>query len=574
LVHTGRYCTIDSALLVIQKSDQTTTRKKIDRDRIIKVEDTSGDSIGVEFRTGQQLNGVEYVMFDIKSSSDAEPADPPGAFTISQSGYKDYQGYGFKVEYLTHGTRCEIDGGDLEIRKPDGSVLQDYIPVEGRIIVDDYSITCMDAYSAEGVSYMKIHVEPAEINCTDTDGGIDINMRGVCSDYSGSYVDECFNDSFIREYFCDGRVCRGRLLGCFEGDCVDGACCGLETDELSDLVVVDARFSPANPKVGDILMVYVTVRNQGLEESPQTWVRVIEQRGWYNAAKVSALPPGGEDFRVIQLHVHDVHATYNPHHFDIEVDYLNRVHESDENNNILERELTVSEVDIALNCSQYCAVYGYDYGVCKTECGLAEKVFMGRYCQHKTDMCCCGTLQPPTPPAPPNRIMKQLDGGWNLVALSGYGGIDKGSCLNIYGFVYFEGDLYTIQDLEDKLGSRGLKNYLRTHAFWVYSPTRCQMEFLLDEYSSYGEISLLGGWNFIPVTEDMVSRSLEEFRGDCVFLGGFMWDAVKQGWVELSDEYRFDEGDVFTGFVWYAGGGCNLGGVVEPTTTTLVGGWT
>ena len=65
--------------------------------------------------------------------------------------------------------------------------------------------------------------------CTDTDGGINVVVKGTATDYNGSYTEYCDGNSVV-EYFCDGNIARkGSAEGypCAYYDslaCIDGRC--------------------------------------------------------------------------------------------------------------------------------------------------------------------------------------------------------------------------------------------------------------------------------------------------------------------------------------------------------------
>ena len=206
-----------------------------------------------------------------------------------------------------------------------------------------------------------------------------------------------------------------------------------------------------------------------------------------------------------------------------------------------------------ITCEQYCQRSGYDYGVCQGSCSDNEYDAGSRYCYeeiHPALHCCCGKLTPPQPPQ--EKIKLHLNRGWNLITMPGKGELNKGTCERIYGFIHIDGRYYTMKEAEEKTGSEELMEYLRLHSFWIYAFKSCYLEFTLEDYTSYSEINLEGGWNFVPVTYDMESMSLDEIKGECELEKTYMWTPIKQSWEKMDKDYVFKENDLYRGFISYA----------------------
>ncbi|MEA1924547.1 MAG: hypothetical protein U9M95_01630, partial [Candidatus Altiarchaeota archaeon] len=80
----------------------------------------------------------------------------------------------------------------------------------------------------------------------------------------------------------------------------------------------------------------------------------------------------------------------------------------------------------------------------------------------------------------------------------------------------------------------------------------CYLEFSVEDYTSYSEINLKEGWNFVPVTQDMKSMTLEDIKGECELERMYMWDSRKQEWDKMDEDYVFKENDLYHGFISYA----------------------
>jgi thiol-disulfide isomerase/thioredoxin len=181
--------------------------------------------------------------------------------------------------------------------------------------------------------------------------------------------------------------------------------------------------------------------------------------------------------------------------------------------------------------------------------------------RYRYTYCCCGNLVPP--PLPEDKLRLELHEGWNLIALPGKGELSLGNCGNLYGFVYIDGKYLSMTKAREKLGDEGLMEYLSKNSFWAYSFKECYLEFTLEEYTSYTELELSKGWNFLPITEDMVGRNLDEIRGDCEFQKRYIWNAESQKWENLDMRDEFSEGQKFEGILVKVESHCSLGSVVK-----------
>jgi len=169
-----------------------------------------------------------------------------------------------------------------------------------------------------------------------------------------------------------------------------------------------------------------------------------------------------------------------------------------------------------------------------------------------------------TPPVPDNELEIQLDQGWNLVTLPGDGSLDSGNC-NVeeesYAAVYVssEGRYMTFKEATELMGEAGLKEYLETHPFWVYSFKACTLAFSLQNSASFNDLSLESGWNFVPVTQDMVGNSLDLIGGECSFEKLYYWDSGSQAWDKLDTDEPFEKSMLYRGFVAKAESSCGFG---------------
>lgn len=67
------------------------------------------------------------------------------------------------------------------------------------------------------------------INCNDTDGGINLAVKGTCVDPYGSRVDVCASPIDLVEYWCTNISCVSKIYNCPQygySNCSNGACVG------------------------------------------------------------------------------------------------------------------------------------------------------------------------------------------------------------------------------------------------------------------------------------------------------------------------------------------------------------
>ena len=85
------------------------------------------------------------------------------------------------------------------------------------------------------------------------------------------------------------------------------------------------------------------------------------------------------------------------------------------------------------------------------------------------------------------------------------------------------------------------------------------MDFRLDDPTSFNDLNMVEGWNFVPITEDMEGNSLSDIGGDCDFEKTYYWNADIQNWEKMSLSERFTSDMVYTGFVAKVEKSCSFG---------------
>ncbi len=172
-----------------------------------------------------------------------------------------------------------------------------------------------------------------------------------------------------------------------------------------------------------------------------------------------------------------------------------------------------------------------------------------------------------SPPPPPTDTLKlRLEQGWNLIALPGEGKLSKGSCTSVdelYAFVYVKekGEYMSMEQAKAYMGDARLAEYLRENSFWAYSFRDCSLEFSLRKATSFQDISLAKGWNFVPITQDMQGNTLSGIAGDCDFEKLYYWNAGAQDWakMDMSGKLGSSNYPLYTGFVAKATESCGFG---------------
>lgn len=157
--------------------------------------------------------------------------------------------------------------------------------------------------------------------------------------------------------------------------------------------------------------------------------------------------------------------------------------------------------------------------------------------------------------------------GWNLVSSSG-SNINKfvsSTCdnNNLKGFVYLKSEkkYVTLTEAEKKLGDK-FNEYLINNAFWVYSFKECSVTVEIEKYGKYSDLSLEKGWNLMPVTQDMIGKSLNTITSNCDIERAYFYKAENQNWEKINNDYVFSkETDLYKGIIIKANNYCELGGI-------------
>jgi len=175
--------------------------------------------------------------------------------------------------------------------------------------------------------------------------------------------------------------------------------------------------------------------------------------------------------------------------------------------------------------------------------------------------------------------------GWNLVygflnpdQLDGQA-LEKSHIKAIYAYIPTTGEYLRAWPNPDSNEWQNLDNVFDDHellqtAFWVYTDKDANTEYwLYDEPVNVEERTMYAGWNFLGITPDMISKSLNDIKGDCEIIKAAVWDADRQKWDVLSttelEEGKFNEEMAGLGLVVKVSDDCRLGQVSGITPPPL-----
>ena len=177
--------------------------------------------------------------------------------------------------------------------------------------------------------------------------------------------------------------------------------------------------------------------------------------------------------------------------------------------------------------------------------------------------------------------------GWNLVSLAVMSGGPedfKITCplqdlIALYGYDPLEKRYVKIKDVTEADPDRGIfhsawefykgdgtyQNYLArssVNSGWLYSTKDCSITipFFPSFFTVATPDKFPAGWNFFTVFSDMVGKSLDEIKGDCIIEKAYIWNPEGQVWMPLGDQ-KFAETIIGYGFVFKTTNDCSLGKV-------------
>ena len=103
------------------------------------------------------------------------------------------------------------------------------------------------------------------------------------------------------------------------------------------------------------------------------------------------------------------------------------------------------------------------------------------------------------------------------------------------------------------------------NGFWLYSDSDMSLVVEIKDKTSLGDISLVRGWNIVPVTYDMSGKSIDQISGECGIERVFGWDEYSQEWDALPTSYKFTEKWVGRSILVRSSNYCNFNyGMLPP----------
>ena len=84
-----------------------------------------------------------------------------------------------------------------------------------------------------------------QTDCTDSDGGWSIYVKGTCSGNNGQYTDFCVDATTLREFACDNNNCLSMNYLCTES-CYNGACIEQSQQNMTPLQVTEKTCSDSD----------------------------------------------------------------------------------------------------------------------------------------------------------------------------------------------------------------------------------------------------------------------------------------------------------------------------------------
>ena len=232
-------------------------------------------------------------------------------------------------------------------------------------------------------------------------------------------------------------------------------------------------------------------------------------------------------------------------------------------------EETVEEVNIAEDTTttdkpveeRIMPHYKFSVSVSNEEGNVADTAFGSLHVKPK--------IMPPE--FPTEKVDLKLYKGWNLVSLPGkLVKFLKSECTankKLKAFVYLkkEQKYVTMQEAEKILG-KSFNDYLADNAFWVYSFEDCSLAAEITKEIRHDEISMIPGWNLVPVSESLTDTTILDQSSNCDFSKLSIWDAKNQEWENIDAGYAFNNNDINKGFLAKVSGYCEFGGelVIAP----------
>ena len=162
-----------------------------------------------------------------------------------------------------------------------------------------------------------------------------------------------------------------------------------------------------------------------------------------------------------------------------------------------------------------------------------------------------------------------IDNGWNLFSLPGDLDIISSSECD-------SSDLKLFEYIPGENTFVAAENPVAGKAYWLYNPGKtCSVKAIVREAIPMSEIdSLVVGWNFVPVTVDMIGSKMRDIGSHCDLKAAYFYNASSLKWQDAMDR-TISASDLGKAFAVYARNACSLGaastepGIPMPTLPDL-----
>lgn len=170
-------------------------------------------------------------------------------------------------------------------------------------------------------------------------------------------------------------------------------------------------------------------------------------------------------------------------------------------------------------------------------------------------------------------LTAHLDKGWNLVAgfnsieTISNGDITQSNIKAVYGFyspaqvyvrIYPQPEIDKKNSLEATYAVDG--DIISYSAVWVYSDKIGTLNYMPDFEVSLERLSLYKGWNFVPITSEMIGKTLSEVKGNCELMKAYGYSTDGGGqWIDvLNNNLKLNFDIENTGLVIKVSNKCKL----------------
>lgn len=198
-----------------------------------------------------------------------------------------------------------------------------------------------------------------------------------------------------------------------------------------------------------------------------------------------------------------------------------------------------------------------------------------------------GSMVLKTPSEEKYTVSVEVSKGWNLImglpeqSINQDSEIKLGDIGAVYSYSSLDNKYIRIYpNAETKEIQRYDDDYTFSRSMLVYSEKSGNLKYstiVFSDSSDYIDMksTIVSGWNFITITPDMVGKSLEDIKGNCIIESAYLWDDKGQQWgtiFNLLDDKNIlnSEAGVGKGFIMKASSDCTLsisgtGSMTPPT---------